>query len=361
MEEHSDQAPAAASPPEDGPTAAFAEKTSHRFTFTGDAREYFRIWIVNLALGIFTLGIYSAWAKVRTQRYFYSNTHVAGSPFEYLARPWPILKGRLIAFALLACYVVTLQIAPLVAVGFMAAIGLATPWLIVRGLMFRARYSSWRGLTFRFEGGYGPAYRYFLLMYLLVPLTLGFIWPYIKSRQKAFVIEGHRYGGKRFVFSADASSFFEIYLKVGLCFVGLFMLLALVLVPLAGASRHGVQSFGAYVAPAVNYLAYFMAWTYLASRIGNLVYTHTTLDGHYFASSLRMRDLAWIYAGNTVAILASAGMLIPWAMVRLARYRADQLTLVARNDLAGFAGGASGEVGAAASEVDGFFDVDIGL
>ena len=32
------------------------------FRFTGKTGEYFRIWIVNLALTILTLGIYSAWA-----------------------------------------------------------------------------------------------------------------------------------------------------------------------------------------------------------------------------------------------------------------------------------------------------------
>ena len=37
--------------------------------FSGSAREYFGIWIVNLILTIITLGIYSAWAKVRRQIY----------------------------------------------------------------------------------------------------------------------------------------------------------------------------------------------------------------------------------------------------------------------------------------------------
>ncbi|MGA3159250.1 MAG: DUF898 family protein, partial [Steroidobacteraceae bacterium] len=46
--------------------------------FRGEGGEYFRIWIVNLLLTLLTLGIYSAWAKVRKQRYLYSNTSVAG-------------------------------------------------------------------------------------------------------------------------------------------------------------------------------------------------------------------------------------------------------------------------------------------
>ena len=36
--------------------------------FTGIGWEYFRIWVVNMLLTLLTLGIYSAWAKVRKAR-----------------------------------------------------------------------------------------------------------------------------------------------------------------------------------------------------------------------------------------------------------------------------------------------------
>src|SRR5262245_52514343 len=74
------------------------------FQFSASGGEYFRIWIVNLLLTIVTLGIYSAWAKVRRLRYFYGSTQIAGSSFEYHGRPLQILKGRLIAAALLIPY-----------------------------------------------------------------------------------------------------------------------------------------------------------------------------------------------------------------------------------------------------------------
>jgi len=48
-----------------------------QFYFTGKGGEYFRIWIVNICLTILTLGIYSAWATVRTRRYFIRE-HLAG-------------------------------------------------------------------------------------------------------------------------------------------------------------------------------------------------------------------------------------------------------------------------------------------
>ena len=152
-------------------------RTEHRFEFNGDAREYFRIWVVNLALSIVTLGIFSAWAKVRSERYFYGNTRLAGEPFEYLAKPWPILKGRIIAVVLFAAYVLAGQFSWKLQLGTGLVIALATPWLIVRGAAFRARYSAWRGLTFRFIPDYAEAYVRYLLLGIPLLVTLGILYP----------------------------------------------------------------------------------------------------------------------------------------------------------------------------------------
>ncbi len=71
--------------------------TTISFHFTGKASEYFKIWIVNGLLTVLTLGIYSAWAKVRTNRYIYGNIYLDNEPFAYTAVPVNILKGRLLA------------------------------------------------------------------------------------------------------------------------------------------------------------------------------------------------------------------------------------------------------------------------
>src|ERR1041384_3817097 len=73
-----------------------ASGTLERASFTGNASEYFGIWIVNVLLTIVTLGIYSAWAKVRRNRYFYGNTVIADRAFEYHATGKQIFIGRLI-------------------------------------------------------------------------------------------------------------------------------------------------------------------------------------------------------------------------------------------------------------------------
>ncbi len=81
--------------------------TELELEFRGTAREYFRIWIVNLCLTLLTFGIFSAWAKVRKKRYSYSHTTIGGTPFQYLGQPIPILKGRLIAGAGFLIYYVS--------------------------------------------------------------------------------------------------------------------------------------------------------------------------------------------------------------------------------------------------------------
>jgi len=90
------------------------ERKRYPVSFTGNGNEFFTIWIVNILLTVVTLYIYSAWAKVRTKRYFYGNTVVDGSSLEYHAKPLQILVGRLVAVVLLGLTVFGAAINPLV-------------------------------------------------------------------------------------------------------------------------------------------------------------------------------------------------------------------------------------------------------
>ncbi|MBA8889833.1 uncharacterized membrane protein YjgN (DUF898 family) [Dokdonella fugitiva] len=343
---------------------AVPRTTDHRFEFSGDAREYFRIWIVNLALGIVTLGIYSAWAKVRTQRYFYANTRVAGAPFDYQAQPLAILKGRLIALVLFGGYALAGQFDVRVQLALALLIALLAPWLVVRGAAFRARYSAWRGINFRFVPDYKQAYIRYLALYLFVPFTLGLLYPFVKAKQKAFLVEQHRYGGVPFRFTATPGDFYPSYLAAFACGFIWSMLLSFVMV---GAIGRHVSVDGTpppmlvYGFPLLMYAGYFVIFAFLNASISNLVYNAVRLDNHRLHSTLRGSKLLWIYASNTLAILASIGMLIPWAMIRLARYRAECLTLLQAGDLDAFVATAQTDVDATGAEMDSVFDIDIGL
>src|SRR5687767_6793177 len=88
------------------------QTTYEGFTFSGTGGEYFRIWIVNILLTVLTLGIFSAWAKVRTMQYFYRNTRLAGASFDYHGNPIAILKGRLLAAILFGSYTAAGMVSP---------------------------------------------------------------------------------------------------------------------------------------------------------------------------------------------------------------------------------------------------------
>ncbi len=351
------------------PPPAPAPLLEHRFEFEGRPGEYFRIWIVNLALSIVTLGIYSAWAKVRSEKYFYGNTRLAGVPFEYLARPWPILKGRIIAFTLFVAYVLASQYSLLWQFVLIGVILVATPWLIVRGLAFRARYSSWRGLSFRFIPDYGEAYIRFLLLLLPMVLTLGMLYPWVQGKQKQFIVEHHRFGGHGFRFLLSPGRFYIPYLIAwgalsALMFV-MIMLFAGISMTLiadaAGGSKGPPPTWYLASMVTVFYGSYFVIYVFLAAALANLVYNHVELGGRRLRSTLKGHRLLAIYAGNTFAILLSLGLLIPWAKIRLARYRAESLALLAADDLDGMRAERLSDVDATAAEVDGLFDIDIGL
>lgn len=193
--------------------------------FTGKAKEYFGIWIVNLLLSIVTLGIYSAWAKVRRKKYFYQNTLIEGVGFDYHASPIAILKGRIIAFVLFVLYNVLAGFNPILALVLLVAFMAALPWIITRGMMFNARNSSHRGLRFDFDGKYGQAFLIFVLFPILIVVSLGLALPFVMQRINKFVFEHHKFGTSRFETAATVKAFYMIYLKLlgVLLLLGAFM------------------------------------------------------------------------------------------------------------------------------------------
>ena len=147
------------------------------FEFRATGSEYFRIWIVNLLLTIVTLGIYSAWAKVRRLRYFYGSTALDGTSFDYHADPKAILKGRLIAVLAYVVFTFAGRISPLLTLALLPALMFAVPWLVLRSRRFHLRMTSWRGLRFHFHGEYRQALAAYVGWVLLGSLTLGILIP----------------------------------------------------------------------------------------------------------------------------------------------------------------------------------------
>lgn len=197
--------------------------------FNGKTSEYFGIWIVNLLLTILTLGIYSAWAKVRRKKYFYNNTFIDNVGFDYHAKPIAILKGRIIAFVFFMAYAFGGDISPFIPFAAILIFFIALPWLVVRSATFNARNTSHRGLRFDFVGKLGGAFRVFFVLPIVTILTLWLAAPYTLHQKNKFLMSNHKFGMSQFDMQARVKSFYKVYWLVIL--VPLIGILAAIAIP----------------------------------------------------------------------------------------------------------------------------------
>src|SRR5689334_18422073 len=193
--------------------------------FTGKGSEYFGIWIVNLLLTLLTLGIYSAWAKVRRMQYFYRHTELAGSSFDFHGSPARILVGRILALVLFGIYNYSVRLQSIWTLVVIAVLALIMPWLLRNSFRFRLYNASWRGTRFQFRGSLGGAYRVFLLNGFLTLITAYLLAPFTHQRLKAYQHDNSWFGQTRFSFHARVSRFYLIYLLMLVGLAGVLVLL----------------------------------------------------------------------------------------------------------------------------------------
>lgn len=331
------------------------------FTFTGTAGAYFGIWIVNLLLSIVTLGIYTAWAKVRRMRYFYGNTWLDAHNFEYHARPSQILIGRLIVVAALIVYNVLINVSPVFLVLIVPYLG-AFPWLINKSFAFNARMTSYRNVRFVFGGTYWGAFRSFILWPLAASLTAGVLLPFASRSAQNYIGNNLRFGTAAFKTKAPLRSLYGLW---GVC-----MVLVLALLLFAAGSiftlvsqiegdldpEHSPFAIAAILPILVAYIGMLLLYIFYRAGVRNIAYNATTLDGrHQLESRVGRIRYVWILVSNLFAALFTLGLMIPWGAIRTWRYLAAKTALIAVGPLDEFVDQAAPEGNVAAAE---YFDVE---
>ncbi len=350
----------------------------HQFEFTGNAREYFGIWIVNLFLSIITLGIYTAWAKVRRLRYFYANTFLDGHNFDYHARPMSILIGRIIVLGALLIYNVLVNINPLASLLIVPYL-FALPWIINKALRFRARVTSHRNIRFNFEGSYWRAFLVFAIMPILAAFSLGILVP-VSSRMSANYIGNNlRYGTARFSTEAPLGDLYGNWFASILFFIAAGLIMAgcgALLGTMLGDSSFIATIFGQSGTPNLDhttlntifigviafYISFFLVYLFYGAGVRNIVYKATLLDdAHGFNSTISRLRYIWILVTNLFATILTIGLLRPWAAIRTWRYLVDNTRFLAGRELDGFVADKTPEGGAAGAEFLDIEGIDFGI
>ena len=339
--------------------------------FTGTGAEYFRIWIVNVFLTIVTLGIYGAWAKVRTRRYFYRNTLLGGHAFDYTADPLALLKGYGIVAAGLLGYYLVKYFNPMYGLLVLALFSLVIPLLVYKSLRFFTRNSTYRNIPFRFLGTLGESYRTYLFYPLLIVFTLGLIVPYWTFRKKKYLFDNVGYGTTTNSFTGTHGPFYRVYIVMAMAIILAsvsFAFAAALLGPLlsAAAPSGGVPKAAGFLTilllvygVMLIVVSFFQMYIYAWST--NYCFVHSELGELRFDCTLSGWRLFWIRISNIAAIIFSIGLLTPWAKVRRMRYLADNLSVIAACDLGNFTAAAAPADAAYGDAATDFFDLEIGL
>lgn len=313
--------------------------------FTGTAGEYFGIWLVNIVLTLLTLGIYSAWATVRTKRYFYGSSWLDGHSLDYLAPPVAILKGRLVAFALLFLLSLVNGWVPeseYVTTPLLLAL---LPWVILRSLRFRARVTEWRNVRFHWRGGYWPIAGLFFLAPLLGLLSFGLLWSLVSRMQQRYLAANLDFGTARFLPSLTLGPYYRaLFLTLGLLLL-VYLVLALVLVlPLfllvgatEGLGRPHLVQLVSILIPVFLVIGFFVGRAFWAGLVRKILLNGLLLQGgHRFSSDLGAGRWFGIVLTNFLAILLTAGLAYPWARVRAWRVQAVAIEVLPGGPLDAF-------------------------
>ena len=347
-----------------------AEQINEPFKFTGNASEYYKIWIVNVCLSILTLGIYSAWAKVRTTRYLYGNTYLAGTSFDYLAKPESVLKGRLFAALFFIAWLSISSYTPEYKYHFLFVMTLLTPWLMIKALSFRANNTSYRNIRFNFHGTHSSAMLVYWGYLLVVTIcTVGLAYPWALNKKQQFVINNSAYGSERFSFSSCTGKYYGMFINayffgviIGMLAFYIFQKInsSLNLLPIfsSGYQTYGLFFISIFVIPCITYLA---AGAYIQTHKTNCTLLAIKMGQLSLSCNLNVSRMAWLYSSNIIAIICSMGLLIPWAKIRTYKYRIESIKLIGSGNLDNFILTEEKKQHALGESVTDIFDVEIGL
>lgn len=336
-------------------------------TFSGNAKEFFGIWIVNVLLTIVTLGIYSAWAKVRTNQYFYGNTAIENDRFTYLATPIQILKGRIIAVLFFITFALVVNFFPVVGAFMNLVFLLLMPLLICMSLRFNMRMTSFRNVRFDFTGRYGRAFAVFILYPFLSVFTLYLAFPLVLKKMDEFIVDNTKFGNQQFVSELETPTYYVAAIAticvgfVGGLIISAFNFGSLVVMDNPEAVNDGLQFqliiFGLLMAGFFQIIQ-----TVYRTMIRNHIYNNTFIPEKVdLESDVKISDAMGLVATNLLALVFTFGLAYAWVKVRTAHFYIERTKIFTSSDIDTIIDDIAQSDSALAEEVSDLFDVDIAL
>jgi uncharacterized membrane protein YjgN (DUF898 family) len=276
-----------------------SQNQSRQVTFHGEGAKLFGVYIVNILITFFTLGLYYPWAKAAILKYVYEETEFEQSRFTFHGTGKEMFIGFikaigiiLVIYCVLFMSILTKNVTAIIfgVIFFYAALLLLIPVAIHGSLRYRMSRSSWRGIHFGYRGDLKEFVRIFLIGSVLSIFTFGIysFWLIIEIRK--YIFKHLRFGNLTFSYEGEGGAFFWLNIK------GYFLSLITL----------GVYSFW-YIK---DLFAYYVDNIRLYQDEKRLTFRSTATPGGYFE----------LIAGNLLIILFTLGLGTPWAIARALRF-----------------------------------------
>ncbi|SHK12323.1 Uncharacterized membrane protein YjgN, DUF898 family [Bradyrhizobium lablabi] len=185
--------------------------------FSGDRKQFFRLVLRGAGLELITVGFYRFWLATDIRRHLWSNTLIDGDAAEYTGRAKELLIGFLFALAIIVPVYLAYLLASLEAervkafasFPLLAFFYLFGQFAIYRARRYRLTRTVWRGVRFWMSGsGWAYAARA-ALWAMLVGLTLGLLLPWREAALERYKMRHSYYGDLQGSFEGRGSEFFK--------------------------------------------------------------------------------------------------------------------------------------------------------
>ncbi len=296
--------------------------------FIGSPREYWKIYMINLALTILTLGLYRPWAKVRQYKYLYNHLLVDGIPMDFTAKPIRLLFGQLIVmlfFGLYAYSQITINVT--LSVILILTFILMLPILMWLSYRFFFRYTQWSGVSMSFTASKSEFYLETIINSLV---SIFFITvPLAQRRWFKFIARNAFWGNKQLSVNPSLEKLYTgLGLYIGTIAGGIFIFFTILVVVMGVATVSMPEEnlsnmsagfvIGFTILGLLIYLSIlFGGMAFLKGYTVHAIYHGLKIGSAKLKLNIKPLRLSWEYLKLYVLTIFSFGFAYPYLFAKL--------------------------------------------
>jgi uncharacterized membrane protein YjgN (DUF898 family) len=279
------------------PLLFWGNRETKRFDCHAVGSDLFRLFIVNVLLGMLTLGGYRFWGKTRIRQYLWSRISFDDEGFEYTGRGSELFRSFLGALGIFACLIVTSEgleyglslVVPeferTVTLAFFLALYLLAGIGAYSARRYLLSHTCWRSIRFGLSGSSGTYAKKLISSQLLNMLTLGLYTPFRRSQLRSYQLNNTWFGSEQLVYDGKGRDLFSR-----------FLLTYLLTIPTLG-----------------------FVWFWYQAEEYRYIAAHTQLQSARFTVTVSAGQLMRLTLGNWLLLVCTVGLAYPLTLLRKVR------------------------------------------